>query len=35
MAKNTSGAFWYEVYPLYDFVPIAEKLKLENAREKR
>ena len=31
--RNAESA--YEVYPLYDFVPIAEKLKLENAREKR
>ena len=31
MEKKAWGAFRYEVYPSYDFVPIAEKLKVDHA----
>jgi len=31
MENKAWGAFRYEVYPSYDFVPIAEKLKLDHA----
>ncbi len=30
MEKKAWGAFHYEVYPSYDFVPIAGKLKVEH-----
>lgn len=31
MEQKAWGAFRYEVYPSYDFIPIAEKFKLEHA----
>lgn len=31
MEQKAWGAFRYEVYPSYDFVPIAEKLKQDHA----
>ena len=31
MEEKAWGAFRYEVYPSYDFMPIAEKLKTEHS----